>query len=264
MYGEVREIHQLTPAMTRLVFGGGDLTEFEPTQATDAYLKAQFLPLGATYEVPFEIEDLDGVTPEHLPRARRYTVRRWNPDTHELTIDFTTHGDTGYAGAWANRAQVGDRIQFTGPRGNYRPRTDVDWHLFVGDESVLPAIAASLEVLEAGDRAVVVAVVDAPGYEVDLGSVGEVDIQWLYRSESETPETLLLDALAEMQFPDGSFDTFVHGEAGETRSVRKFLISERGVDPSEASISAYWRRTLTDEQWRAIKKDWNEAQEADV
>lgn len=250
--------------MIRIVFGGEGLAEFEPTEATDAYLKAQFPPLGATYEVPFEIEDLDGVAEEHLPRARRYTVRRWNPDTRELIVDFTTHGDTGYAGAWANRAKVGDRIQFTGPRGNYRPRTDVDWHLFVGDESALPAIGASLEILAAGDHALVVVVVDAPGYEVDLGSAGEVDIHWLYRSESEIPEALLLDKLADTEFPQGTFDTFVHGEAGETRAVRKFLISERGVDPTEASISAYWRRTFTDEQWRQVKKEWNAAQEADV
>ena len=264
MYGEVREIHQLTPAMVRIVFGGGDLSEFEPTQATDAYLKAQFLPRGATYEVPFEMEDLDGVVPEHLPKARRYTVLRWNPDTHELTIDFTIHGDTGYSGSWAQRARVGDRMQFTGPKGRYRPRADVDWHLFVGDESALPAIAASLEVLDAGDHAVVVVVVDAPGYEVDLGSAGEIDIHWLYRNESTTPETLLVEALAEMQFPDGSFDSCVHGEAGETRAVRKYLISERGVDPTEASISAYWRRSYTDEQWRKVKKEWNAAVEADV
>src|SRR5690625_6029152 len=48
--------------------------------------------------------------------------------------------------------QVGDQVQFRGPGGAYTPDPDADWHLLVGDESALPAIAASTEVLPAGAR----------------------------------------------------------------------------------------------------------------
>ena len=73
------------------------------------------------------------------------TVRAWDDDQRELTIDFVVHGDRGYAGPWAQRAQPGDCLQFRGPSGAYAPDPDAAWHLMAGDESALPAIGASLE-----------------------------------------------------------------------------------------------------------------------
>jgi NADPH-dependent ferric siderophore reductase len=97
--------------------------------------------------VPFGPEDLDGVADEFRPRPRRFTIREWDPRHEMLSIDFVTHGDMGYAGRWAQRAQPGDRLQFEGPGGSYRPSSDVDWHLYVGDESAFGAIGASLQAL---------------------------------------------------------------------------------------------------------------------
>ena len=51
---------------------------------------------------------------------------------------------------------------FTGPAGAYSPDPDADWHLMVGDESALPAIAASLEAVPAGAPVVVRLVCDGP------------------------------------------------------------------------------------------------------
>ena len=51
---------------------------------------------------------------------------------------------------------------------------------------------------------------------------------------------------------------------GEVRTVRKHLLSERGIDKKGASISPYWRRTMTDEEWRIIKSTWLADQEGDV
>ena len=62
----------------------------------------------------------------------------------------------------------------------------------------------------------------------------------------------------------GRVDVFVHGEAGEVRAVRKHLLSERGIDRKKASISPYWRRTMTDEEWRTIKSAWLTDQANDV
>ena len=106
--------------------------------------------------------------PQHRPVGRRYTIRSWDPVERRITIDFVVHGDNGFAGRWANRAQPGDRLQFIGPTGAYRPSEACDWHLMVGDESALPAIAASLERVRPGVPVVVVAVVDGPCCELDL------------------------------------------------------------------------------------------------
>lgn len=264
MYGEVRSTQQLTPSMVRVVLGGGDLDGFVSTSYTDQYINAQFFPGGARYTAPFDPADYESLGRDKRPRGRRYTVRHWNNEKQELTIDFVVHGDHGYVGPWAQRAQPGDFLQFRGPSGAYAPDKDAAWHLMAGDESALPAIGASLETLTPGARAVVLVVVDDPDHELELTTPGELNITWLHRRNAEEPETLLPDAVAALDFASGPVDVFVHGEAGEVRAVRKHLLSERRIDRKQASISPYWRRTMTDEEWRTIKSSWLKDQAQDV
>lgn len=260
MYAEVHHVEELSPDVLRVVLTGGTLGQFEVSGATDAYINARFLPAGSPLQVPFGPEDLEGIGDEFRPRPRRFTIRDWDPDQQLLAIDFVVHGDVGYAGSWAQRAQPGDRLQFDGPGGSYRPSPDVDWHLFVGDESAIGAIGASLQSLEPGDRAVVVAVVERRGYEIDLPPSEGVAIHWLYREETDDSENWVADAVAATDFPDGTFDVFVHGEAGEVLAVRRHLAIDRGVDLAGASISPYWRRRYTDEDWRSVKRQWMASQ----
>ena len=158
----------------------------------------------------------------------------------------------------------GDALVFTGPAGGYRPDPDADWHLLVGDESALPAIAASLEAVP--DAAPVVAriVCDGTDHEIPLGSPGILDVEWLHRTGDATDEHLLAESVRQLAFPRGRVHAFVHGEAGETRAVRRHLLGERGVDPTWLSCSPYWRRGLDDEAWREIKAAWNAEVAADV
>ena len=264
MYAEVRHVESLSPSLLRVTLGGGTLDEFEPSLATDAYINARFLPEASPLTVPFDERDLDGLAPEHRPRPRRFTIRRWDPDRHELVIDFVAHGDAGYAGPWAQRARPGDRLQFSGPGGSYRPSPDVDWHLLVGDESAFGAIGASLESLPESAVAKVFVVVDGLDHEIPLPSMASVDVTWLYRSGAAEPETQLADAVAAATLPPGRFDVFVHGEAAEVRAVRRHLLAEREVDLAAASISPYWRRRHSDEDWRSVKREWLTEQAADV
>lgn len=256
MYAEVQSVIRLSPDLVRVVLANGTLSDFTSTTATDAYINARFVPPGSPLEVPFEPSDLDDLPSEHRPRPRRFTIRRWDPVTETLEIDFVVHGDVGYAGRWARDAKPGDRLQFEGPGGSYRPSPDVDWHLLAGDESAFGAIGAGLEVLDPGERALVFAVVERPGHEVKFPSAGEVTISWLYRSASADPELLLVEAIANAAFPQGRFDSFVHGEAGEVRAVRRLLDGHPGHDVESASISAYWRRNHTDEDWRKVKREF--------
>lgn len=254
-YGVVRRVEQLSPTMVRVVLGDGDLPRFEPTPYTDQYINGQFLPPDAPYSVPFD-RDVATADPAFRPRPRRYTIRRWDDEAKELTLDFVAHGDEGFAGPWAQRARPGDRLQFAGPGGGYAPAADAAWHLFVGDESATPAIAASLERLPDGARCIVRIVVDGPEHELELTTASEADIGWLHRSRADNPELLLPEAVAALDFPPGPVDLFVHGEAGEVRAVRKHLITDRNIDVEGASISPYWRRNHTDERWREVKAAW--------
>lgn len=257
MHGEVIEVERLTPAMVRVVLGGPGLDEFAPTEYTDQYVNALFVPEGAPYSAPFDPDAVRDVAPEFRPRGRRYTIRWWDPQTRRLAIDFVVHGDVGYAGRWASNARPGDVLQMAGPAGGYRPAPDAAWYLMVGDESALPAIGASLEALAPGARAVVVAVVDDAAGELRLTSPADVQFVWLHRHAPDgvTPDSVV-DALRALQPPAGTPDVFVHGEAAEIRAVRKFLITERGLPRDGTSISPYWRRGDTDETWRDVKNAW--------
>ena len=263
-YGSVERTERLAPNLVRVVMGGDGLERFTSTEFTDQYVNALFIPDGAPYSVPFDVEAARALGFAQSPKGRRLTVRSWDAAARRLTLDVVTHGEAGYAGAWAGRARPGDLLQMLGPSGDYRPDPDADWHLWAGDESALAAIAASLEVVPAGKPGVVLIVVDGPDHEIPLASPGDVEVRWLHRASADTPASLLPDAIAGLDWPAGRADVFVHGEAGEVRSVRRHLLAERGVDPSRASISPYWRRHHTDEKWREIKKEWLAEQTQDV
>ena len=264
MYAEVVRTEQLSPSMIRVVLGGGTLDRFLPSPATDAYVNARFVPEGSPVTVPFDAATLEDVAVEHRPRPRRFTIRRWDDAQQLLAIDFVAHGDVGYAGSWAQRAAPGDRLQFDGPSGSYIPDSSVDWHLLVGDESALGAIGATLEQLPSGRRALVFAVVDGPDHEIDLPTTADATIVWLHRCTASDPDSLLADTVESAEFPSGTFDVFVHGEAAEVRAVRRHLLADRGVDRDTASISPYWRRDHTDEAWRAVKRQWLAEQAGDL
>jgi NADPH-dependent ferric siderophore reductase len=249
--------------MIRVVLGGEGLTGFPAGEFTDHYVKLLFPPPGASYGVPFDVEQVRAdLPPEQWPVTRTYTVRAWDPDNGELTIDFVHHGDEGLAGPWAASAAPGDRIQMFGPGGAYAPSPQADWHLLVGDESALPAIGVALTRLPAGAPALVFVEVEGPQEEQTDLVLGEgVQLVWVHRGV-QAPGEAVVAAVRSAQLPVGSGHLFVHGEAGLVRELRLHLRAERGLVPEFTSISGYWRRGRTEDRWQAEKRDWNAEVEA--
>ncbi|MFE5733048.1 siderophore-interacting protein [Streptomyces sp. NPDC056528] len=257
---EARVVHteRITPHMVRLVLGGPGLDGFGVGEYTDHYVKLLFAPEGVTYPEPFDMERIREEYPrEQWPTTRTYTVRAWDPERRELTVDFVVHGDEGLAGPWAARAEAGDTVRFLGPGGGYAPDETADWHLLVGDESALPAIAAALERLPAGARAHAFVEIEDAAEEQKLETAADVDVTWLHRGGRPVGEALV-EAVRTLDFPTGDVHAFVHGEAGFVKELRRHLRLDRGVPRERLSISGYWRLGKTDEAWRAIKRDWND------
>jgi NADPH-dependent ferric siderophore reductase len=260
---QVLSTERITPHMVRLVLGGEGLAAFDAAEFTDHYIKVLFAPAGVTYPEPFAMDRIREEFPrEQWPVTRTYTVRSWDAVQRELTVDFVVHGDEGLAGPWAAAVQPGAKVNFLGPGGGYAPDPAADWHLLVGDESALPAIAASLERVEPG--AVVYALVEVTdaSEEQKVASPDGVEITWLHRGEAPVGEALLA-AVRELDFPTGQVCAFVHGEAGFVKELRRHLRLDRGVPRENLSISGYWRLGQDDEGWRAIKRDWNAQVEAE-
>ncbi|GGT76369.1 siderophore-interacting protein [Streptomyces lateritius] len=255
---QVVRTERITPHMVRVVLGGDGLATFEVGEYTDHYVKLLFAPEGVSYPEPFDMDRIRAKYPrEQWPTTRTYTVRGWDPVHHELTIDFVVHGDEGLAGPWASRAQAGETMRFLGPGGGYAPDTAADWHLLVGDESALPAIAVALERLPEGARVHAFVEVADGSEEQKFATAAGVEVTWLHRG-GRTTGAALLEAVRNLDFPEGDVHAFVHGEAGFVKELRRHLRLERQVPRERLSISGYWRAGKTDEAWRAIKREWND------
>jgi NADPH-dependent ferric siderophore reductase len=265
VHGEVLSTHRVGSHLVRVVLGGPGLSDFTSTGDSDEYVNCFFLPPEASYSPPFQDDSVRGLPRELRPYPRRITVRSWDSERRELTLDIATHGEVGHAGRWALDAVPGDRLQLRGPAGGYRPPADADSYLLVGDESALPAIAASAEAVPTGRSVTVVVEVEDAAGEIPLDSPGVLDVHWLHRAGHEHElDTLLADAVAALPRPVGTVSAFVHGEAAATRAVRRLLLAEGVVTEDRLSCSPYWRRGLDDEQWRTVKADWLRAVAGDV
>jgi NADPH-dependent ferric siderophore reductase len=253
----VQSVERVTPHMVRIVLGGPGLAEFRAGEFTDHYVKLLFPPSGVTYPEPVNLEQIRAELPrDQWPSTRTYTVRRWDEERRELAIDVVYHGEEGLAGPWAARARPGDLVRFTGPGGAYTPDPHADWHLLAGDESALPAIAASLERLPPSARAHAFIEVSGPEEEQKLETAGDVAITWLHRGDAPVGAALVR-AVSEFEFPPGAVQVFVHGEAGCVKELRRLLFVERGVPRQGQSLSGYWRVGHDEDKWQATKRDWN-------
>lgn len=258
---QVVRTERLTPHMQRVVLGGAGLAEFDAGACTDHYVKLLFGAEGVTYPEPFDLEHIRAQFPrEHWPVTRTYTVRHWDAEHRELTVDFVLHGDEGLAGPWAARVQPGETIHFLGPGGAYAPDPAADWHLLAGDESALPAIAAALESLPVG--AVAHAFIEVAGPEEEQKIDSDVEVVWLHRGDRPIGEKLV-ETVRALPWPEGRLHAFVHGEAAAVKDLRKLLRVEHGIPREDLSISGYWRLGHNEDGWQAAKREWNARVEAE-
>ena len=254
---------QLTPHMVRVVLGGEGLVEFAAGEYSDHYVKLVFPLPGVSYPEPFDMAAIRADFPrDQWPRTRTYTVRSWDAAARELTVDFVVHGDEGLAGPWAAAAKPGEEIHLLGPGGAYLPEAGADWHLLAGDESALPAIAASLARMPEGARVHAFIEVAGPEERQELTVPAGAEITWLHR-EGALVGRKLVAAVRELDFPAGRVQAFVHGEAGFVKELRRLLRVERGIPREDLSISGYWRSGHDEDGWQASKQDWNQQVEAE-
>ena len=258
----VLRTERLTPHMVRVVLGGDGFDDIRDNGFTDAYLKLVFPRPGVELPEPLDLRATRAnLPPEQRPVVRTYTMRSFDPVARELAVDFVLHGDDGHDGhagvaaPWAEAAQPGDTLLVAGPGGAYTPRHDVDWHLLVGDDAALPAIASALEAMPPDVTAVVVVEVDGPADELPLVSPATMELTWLHRSTpGYSAENGLLDAVRKLDFRPGTVQAFVHGELAAIRRLRPHLREERQVPADLLSLSGYWRRGKDEDGFQAEKR----------
>jgi NADPH-dependent ferric siderophore reductase len=212
---------------------------------------------------------------------RTYTVRRIDPVARELDVDFVVHHDPGPAGAWADAAAVGQSVIVIGPdERSPHSRGGIDWHpgtarrmLLAGDETAAPAICGILESLD--PRCEVDAFIEVPTAADILSPMlpTGVRLTWLARGDAEHGAQLIdavttwttrnADVLARAAAPrpqeleeldvdlellwdspedgEGEFYSWIAGEAGTIKTLRRLLVSGCGVDRKRVAFMGYWR-----------------------
>src|ERR1700730_1287946 len=129
---EVVGVEEVAPHVRLVTMASSDLVGFEYTPGQDLL---------------FEFPDGD------QPLRRRYTIRRLDPAAGIADFEIEIHDGRGPATRWAAKAELGEHLEAIGPRGGISLRPTATSHLFVVDDSAMPAAFALLEALPAGTPA---------------------------------------------------------------------------------------------------------------
>lgn len=243
----------MSPTTVRLIAGGEGFSVLNFNDFTDAYVKLVFVKPELGLTPPYDESRLrEELAPEDWPVRRTYTVRWVDRENQRLAIDFVVHGDEGIAAPWARSAQPGDTFVASGAGGAYAPDPSADWHLLVGDESALPAIAAALEALPEHATGLAYLQVGEETGRIELTGPSGIQQSWLTGPASLS--TLLADAIAAGPWPQGRVQVFAHGERESMKAVRAVL-KERGVPREDLSLSGYWALGRTEDRFQAEKRE---------
>ncbi|MFE9607125.1 siderophore-interacting protein [Streptomyces sp. NPDC006012] len=280
---QVVRTRRLGPSLVRVGFAGPGLADFR-SDGRDQSLSL-FLPRPGRRDpvVPLDLGDDWWPAWRALPddvRAvmRSYTLRALRRDalgrTTEIDIDFALHGvaadgsaapggaqagggpssPAGPASRWAANARPGDRVLVLGPvvadnrAIRFRPPEDTDLVVLWGDETAVPAATSVLESLPAGLR--VRAWFEVPHADdvQDVPTAADAEITWLVRDEN-CPTAV--DALRAARLPSAEHPyVWIAGESGQVKALRRHFVGERGIDRRRVTFVGYWRRGLSEEQFR--------------
>ncbi|MEV7685790.1 siderophore-interacting protein [Streptomyces bungoensis] len=259
----VLRVRRLGPSLVRVSFGGPELDAFR-SLGRDQSLSL-FLPQPGQSEpvLPLDLGDGWWQAWRELPddvRAvmRSYTLRALRHDPGEIDIDFALHG-VGPASRWASRAAAGDRVLALGPAiadnraVRFRPPEDTDLVVLWGDETAVPAASAVLESLPAGTRVRAWLEVPHAGDIQDIATEADAEIDWLVRHDG-SPTAVDAVRAARQPLAERPY-VWLAGEAGHVRALRRYFVGERGVDRRRVTFVGYWRRGMTEEQFRSVDQD---------
>ncbi len=182
-------------------------------------------------------------------RFRRYTVRRWDPDTGEVVLWVTTATD-GPGARWASSVAPGDRVEAVGPRGKIALHPAASTHVFVVDESGLAAACAMAEAVAAPAAVHLVVALDHPGAAVPdelapRAPSGVTVATHAAHGRDHAKVRAAVERVASSSDP-ASAAAYVFGELALTRSVTAALRT-LGLDEANVASKPYWRSDRANE-----------------
>jgi NADPH-dependent ferric siderophore reductase len=214
-------VDRMTPRMRRVTLHAPTLTALPLQPAQD---------VGLVFTDPGTRREL----------RRRYTIRAADRAAGTVVLDGILHGH-GPGATWFATAEPGWEVTLVGPRGKVAIAR-ADWHLFVGDESALPAFAELAAALPSHARAQAVIEVEDAAEEQPLSASGAVAITWVHRSGTPAGHAEgLAAAVAAAALPSGIGAAYLLGESRAMIALRAVVV-ERGIAADDVFIKGYWNR----------------------
>lgn len=212
---------EIAPRMRRVQLTAENLDEFQPKPGQEVVLQL--------------------AQPNGDVARRHYTIRRFDRATKLIDIDFVLHGHRTPGVAWALEAGPGDSVDIRGPRGRVALDPSADWHLFLGDETAMPAIFALIEALPPNAQAFAFLEIGDDQDRLDVNAVEQLRLEFRSRNGAAPgPNDILARALEGFSFPSGKGQAITLGETSNIRALRHALV-ERGLDRSQIYSEGYWR-----------------------
>lgn len=237
----VREVSHPAAGFVRVTFEGPDLADFVSSGPADHVRLFFPHPVTGVLLAPSAVgPGEDGIVrPEGELFSRDFTPLNVRPDgdSRVFDVDFLRHENPGPAAAWAEGAQVGDRLVAVGPRGSRGVPVGATELICVVDGSALPA--ASRWITETPEATACWVVIDCP--PEDLGWAEH------YVREAAGRDIHLVvaggaldDAVRGLTIGEGTF-VFGAGEASRLVPLRRYLKHELGLPREQFALSGYWK-----------------------
>lgn len=226
-----------SPNIRRITLGGPELEGF-PDDQESAYIKL--------------------ILPDSTSRKgfimRTYTIRKHRSGQKEFDIDFVQHGNDSPGSTWAKQAQVGDSIKISGPGAKKLIDFSADWFLLVGDMTALPAISVNIEQLPHDAKGyAVIEVMEASDIQA-IPTPDNFDIHWLINPQPGSDNSLLLNKVKALDWPDGRPSIWAACEFNDMRALRHHFKKEKNVDKNDLYISSYWKKGVSEEKHKVVKQ----------
>ncbi|GLY15081.1 siderophore-interacting protein [Kineosporia rhizophila] len=246
---QVVRFEDVTPRYRRVVVGGESLADFPWAHFSAPDHVKVFFPHPESGELVSSRQGEDewyvtgGSTD---PIHRDYTVRAFDAEKQELTLDFVVH-DHGVAGRWVADVKVGDPLVLNGPSANWLLPENYPHFLALGDEPALPAIARIIEEAPAGSRVTALIEVQDASDEQPLSGKADLDLRWIHRSTAPVGEgdlSPLETALRALDLPEDRSTVFVFaaGETNRIKPIRRYLRRDLGLPKEQLIVDGYWKQ----------------------
>jgi NADPH-dependent ferric siderophore reductase len=231
---QVLSVTDLSPHMKRIALTGESLSDF-PNNKKSAHVKVIFPNPNSTNNKPKL-----GIYLGFKKFMRSYTVRSFDQQQHTLTLDFAVNDHQGLASNWALQAKAGDYLGIAGPGDIKHTDLFAEHHLFLGDITALPAIAATLEMLP--ENAVGTAYIQVPDKQdiQPLLKPEGINIEWFVTTNKLTDD--FLNALKTVGETLNNSAIFIAAEASIIKQLKSYLNKHCRYDKAKLYASAYWNQ----------------------